>query len=664
MKRAHSGNHRQIAFVLAVMGRYHEVESPLAATVHHLQHGLASLDAALVVAFEDPRWLATPLAQTLRLRFPPDCVRTFCGSKPDIPAVLFNEAASRVQADHVVFLWPGCLPQFEAVCKASRRMNQANVDWLAYVEPRITEQLGVQPAGIDGKFLAYFLSCGRLFSLGQVVVKRDSFLRLGGFDSTPLLQRDFDLEFLLRSAHDDQRVALEPGHLVKALWDWSHFPLNHDFRVPRHVARSYRLRTAGRHTPADGRGKVLRGLMLDLPPAPARRVARLTDAGASEPLAETPSAPYRLAVTGGIWEYAHNRLCFFNHLEHLESSGVFSYVRLLDELLKPEEDLCGVDAVIVSRGRHPNVLKTLDYCKQRGIPTIYMIDDNWLWLGRDRPDPYARIFSPGLPQFETFLTCLRECDAVLVYNDLLAADVGKYARSVLRVPLNIRADHFRAPLKHAELRAKVGALIEWRRRSGGLILGYAGSFRYGNSAFRALAEAARSRKHTCRVILFGYVTAEQQEMFDHTAVVLPYVSYHNYTAALGMLKPDILVAPLDSCHSSMSKCPNKYLDYAMAGAAGVYRGIPPYSQVVTDGVNGVLVSRDDQAAWRTAILGLVDSPTLRQSIAAAANRDVVARYETGVVAPVFADAVIGVIRAKRGQPCPPQQPTPEPSLLR
>ena len=87
----------------------------------------------------------------------------------------------------------------------------------------------------------------------------------------------------------------------------------------------------------------------------------------------------------------------------------------------------------------------LDYCRRQSIATIYMIDDNWFWVGKDWPDPYASIFAPGLPEYEMFLACLRECDAVMVYNDVLAEDVRPHARRVIRLPANVRPADFRPP---------------------------------------------------------------------------------------------------------------------------------------------------------------------------------------------------------------------------
>ena len=53
---------------------------------------------------------------------------------------------------------------------------------------------------------------------------------------------------------------------------------------------------------------------------------------------------------------------------------------------------------------------------------------------------------------------------------------------------------------------------------------------------------------------------------------------------------------------------------------------------------------DDEASWSAAIARLVEDAPLRQSIAAAARRDVLERFETGVVAPAFAQALLALIR--------------------
>jgi glycosyltransferase involved in cell wall biosynthesis len=662
-------NRRGPTFVLAVMGDYGRVESALARSIERLEAIAGRSDCRVVAALEDSRWETVPLVQTLGMRFPQDRIEVFCGNCPDQPARLFSAAADRAAGEVLQFLWPGCLPQWDALAAACRDLENGGLDWLAFVAPQ-AGLIELYSPDSEERFYHHFLSCGRPLALCQAVVRRASFLAIGGFRKTPLLQREFDADYWLRALRSGQKAAIRPGVLAKSRWTWEDFPLQKDLRVPRYLAHSFRVRTADCRDDAEER-KRLGQFAADLPPSLQRTVERLTGV---PPAAENlPSlsgrgdasnsgylgpivphrGPYKIAVTGGPWEYIHNQIYFYNPFAELEGQGLFTYVPLLDHLLAPERDLRGVDVVIISRGRHANVRNVLDYCRRQSIATLYMIDDNWFSVGKDWPDPYRSIFAPGLPQYETFLACLRECDAVLVYNDLLAEDVRPYAKRVVRLPANVRPADFAAPLRHPALKEKIGALLAWREETGGLVAGYLGSLRYSDGAFEALAAAAQRSAPPVKVVLFGQLSPRQLQFFDNRAVVLPHVGYESYAAAVGALQPDILIAPLDRSRTAMSKCPVKYLDYAIAGAAGIYSDVPPYSQAVADGKTGLLVRDDDAASWGSRLARLIEDAALRRSIVRAARRDVEERYSTAVVAPAFAAALCSVIDGRRQARNPP-----------
>jgi glycosyltransferase involved in cell wall biosynthesis len=629
-------------FILGILGDYGCVESALARSIERLEETVSNSNCHVVAALEDPRWEAVPLVQTLGMRFPKHRLKVIAGDYSDQPARLFSAAALCAEGEFLQFLWPGCLPDRKAVMAACGTANAEDLDWLAFAGAWAESLPELCSPDLRDRFYSYYLACGRWIPLCQAVVRRTSFLAIQGLGLSPLLQREFDADYWLRSVRQGQKGLIFPGSLTEARWTWEDFPLQTDFRVPRYLSHSYRVRMAS-HATASARRKLIRDLAADLPSTLRRTVGRLTcEVSATGFACDAPA--YKVAVTGGPWEFAHNQLCFFNHFAELEGQGMFTYVPLLDRLVVPERDLRDIDAVIISRGRHANLRKVLDYCQQQSITTLYMIDDNWFSVGKDWPEAYGSIFAPGLPQYEMFLSCLRECDAVLVYNDVLADDVRPHAKRVIRLPVNVRQADFAAPLKHRELKEKIELLTRWRRQTGGLIAGYLGSRRYNDGAFAGLAAAARRKGPPVKVVLFGVISQQQRQVCGPEAVVLPYVGYDDYAAAVGALAPDILVAPLDSSRTSMSKCVNKYLEYSIAGAAGVFSDTSPYSQTIVDGRTGLLVNSDDEASWLAALIRLIDDPSLRQSVATAARQDVLERFETRVVAPVFAQSLLGLIR--------------------
>lgn len=636
----------KLTIVLAVAGAYSQVEGGLAATIRRLEQVVPELNAEFMIGFDSDHWRATPLVQTLALRFAGAAVVLAPGNAHGL-ASLFNEAAQGARGDCLLFLWPGCEPDSEAIADAAARVAAEHLDWLACVARETSTRLGVDLEVVANNLLEYFLSCYSFFPLCQCVLSRRSFLRMGGFSTSPILQQSFDVEFFHASVVQGARAHLGEGSLGRQWWTIDTLPLGEDAHVPRYIAHSYRVRLSRGSSPSRGEDGIADGFQIDLPSSERRLVSRLTGRALPKDAPTSAIRPSKLAVTGGPWEHTHNHLCFYNYFSYLEATGLFTFVPLLDWLTVPERDLVGVDGVVISRGRHERVLRVIEYCKQRMIPTLYMIDDNWFSVGRDWPQQYGKMFAPESPSMRIFRTCLRECDAVLVYNSSLAEDVRGYAREVIQLPTNVRSGDFHAPLTRTRLKSEIEALCQWRVATGGVIIGYVGSPRYTDTAFRAMRDVARIQPHRVKVLLFGSIPAHHVSVFGGSAAVFPYVPYEEYAATLGNLAPDILVAPLEPCRTTQSKCPNKYLEYAVVGAAGVYSKVPPYTEVVRDGVTGLLVLNETRQAWQTALLSLIESPSLRRRIAGAAQEDVLSRYETAQVAPAFVDVVLSVVRRSR-----------------
>ena len=104
---------------------------------------------------------------------------------------------------------------------------------------------------------------------------------------------------------------------------------------------------------------------------------------------------------------------------------------------------------------------------------------------------------------------------------------------------------------------------------------------------------------------------------------LPLVPFTAFPKVLAWLCCDIGIAPLTDHPHNRSKSHVKWLDYGMAGVAGVYQDMEAYDSVV-DGLTGLkAVSPED---WYERVKLLIDNPVLRSEIARHAKREILARW--------------------------------------
>ncbi len=78
----------------------------------------------------------------------------------------------------------------------------------------------------------------------------------------------------------------------------------------------------------------------------------------------------------------------------------------------------------------------------------------------------------------------------------------------------------------------------------------------------------------------------------------------------------IALAPLQDTPFNRAKTYIKLLDASTLGAVGIYTNSPPYNEVITDGLNGLLVNNSPEC-WYNAISGLIEQPERMLSLAKA-----------------------------------------------
>jgi hypothetical protein len=633
---------RDLSVVLLILGDLFRIETELGRTLKSLQASADQL-ARVICVLDGAIWNTLPLIQTFRLKMPrlevidiPEAL--------DLPGCLINRALEAVKEPFVTFVWPGVAYDPGLAAKGCTALAHDPDAALAYS----WLDSGTTPGFAGTATLVHHghIQQADLVPMAGTVYRSDHLREAKGCDPNPLLQRypGWDLAMRLSRVHDVAYVEACPGGqapdgLVR--WKWAEFPFVRTLpfsldQVHRTLLRQDRFRIAGE---SGTREVELHGL----DESDERRLVALSrPLGLTLSRKEGPQSlqpPIRVAVTGGLWEPTHNQLCFFNHFETPEGRERFHWKTILDADAKPE-DVEDSDLVIVSRGRCGNVLSLIRACEERGIPTLYMIDDNWFTVAREWP-AYAELFSPGRPDYEVFVEALRRCSGTLVYNELLRDYVAEHARQVFCIDVNVTLGPRLAPR---------------RPDQPSFTIGYAGSPRYTDAAFVALERFVREHPDAV-LLLFGSADlapglrdlAEQGRLLRYRPAC-----YLHYRRKIESLRPDVLLAPLDVGETSRSKCFNKFLEITAAGAVGIYTEMEPYTRVVQGGINGLLVPEADNDrpdAWYVACERLHRNRVLRQMMFENAWHLVSRRYETRKVFPQFQGVVRsllageGVIRA-------------------
>lgn len=498
-----------------------------------------------------------------------------------------------------------------------------------------------QDDGFSSDYPHAWLQMLDLVPMSNAMVSIDALRKMGGATTAPSLQRMWWWELCLRASRvaPIRSLPIDPAPGV----DWHQYPFaeEHAATIDANLHALMRIEAeAGRVQPAreeecapvPGAASPVADALMGLSDplwrtlTPELRQRVLTDV--AKVVAKKGRA-LRIAVLGGVNEPAHNQLCFFNYFALMRDWGVASWRAWLDERATIEE-LSGYDLVVFSRVRSDHGLELMRECKSRGIATLYMIDDNWFWLGREWQE-YARVFAPGAAPYDNFLACVQLADVTLTYSQPLAEDLAPHAKRVALLPTNVDTRAF-APQPGVMTKAKTRTRI-----------GYVGSLRKNMLAFDALVQVAQQRDDVDVFVMSNALPPEFAALPADRVHFEPYqFNYAAYAATVMRVAPDVLVAPVGRTRFEASKCPNKYLEISACGAAGVYSRAEPYLGFITENERG-LFAGDDVGEWVAAINRLIDDAALRRRIQGNAFQHVKTAFDTRAVLPQWLDMMLDAV---------------------
>lgn len=604
----------KLSIVVGLFGRYELLVKHFNAMIKELQ----ALDQVeLIFVADGENWTTLPLYQMLLIFFE-NAKFIETDSICDMPAKLFNKGLEVATGEYITFVYPGCkqIPQWVKIFQEQDEFNQ-NV--YAF---QVSLKTGINVTDENRYGFLQFSNC---FSPMDLFIQTKLLKNIGGFNPSRSLQADFMQELALRLSVDQSFKIL--GISEHEAPHFEFYPFHQKIHLSKDISARYIIRNSRPAFPNDTRKQIEQDFLQDLNEEDAARFSAVTGMVREKKELKYRSK-YKITVLGGYWEYHHNQICFFNYFESLYGQGFCTYKSCLD-VLATETELETSDLVIITRCRSNNVLKLIDFCNRHNIPTIYMIDDNWISIAKDHPE-YGSIFIHGNPNYDNFIEAIGKCKTTWAFNDKLIEDIAPYARDITKFFISVEPKLFDSDNQ--------------RKKSEKIFVGFSGSLRYDDSAFQALRQVARRHKNIC-IVLSGIVSKEQRQLFDEMDVVeLPFSNYSAYARNISRLSPDLLIAPLTNTRTAMSKCYNKYVESSIIKAACIYSKIEPYTLVVKEGVNGYFVENESVGGWAKKIEDVLTRPEILSQVQDNAYRDVIENHTVGVLLGKFVKQIDRIMK--------------------
>ena len=198
-------------------------------------------------------------------------------------------------------------------------------------------------------------------------------------------------------------------------------------------------------------------------------------------------------------------------------------------------------------------------------------------------------------------SCLKIADIVIGVNSLL---VGEYALLTRRNRCHV----IHTPLCVSEYHGvhKINERIQFVYAAG---RDHAGYF---EREIKPILNRFLHKNHSKAHFTFIGVEPDIHEL-EHKECFsfLPLMTLHEYNSTMMTTGFHVGLAPLDDTPFSNRKYYNKYIEYSKNGILGVYSNCLPYSLIVVDGENGLLVNNSEDD-WLSALEKIISEPNLIQ----------------------------------------------------
>ena len=301
-------------------------------------------------------------------------------------------------------------------------------------------------------------------------------------------------------------------------------------------------------------------------------------------------------------------------LEEYRVYGPLSHagIQIREGIIQGEPDLSVIDQsdlVLIQRdfANHFDAYQAVSgRASALNKPLVLDLDDDLLSLPPDHPDRVATYYASRLP---AILHAIIQADALTVTTRPLMEAIRGLNPNVWLLPNYL--DETLWDFRPAKATPSSEALT---------LLFMGSSTHQPDVALVAgpLLEIAREFRQGVKFLFYGIQPPPELAEIAQTSFqpVLTY-TYRDFVRLMGGTQADVCIAPLWDNSFNRSKSAIKFYEYTAMGIAGVYADMPPFSDVIHDGVEGFLARSPEE--WYEKIRLLLEDAALREKLVSTAQ---------------------------------------------
>ena len=607
---------RELSIIVALLGEEEKVLEQVGYLIKSLEKIYTKYENKIELIFiiEGTTWINNPQIQMLDTIFPTSKV-IYKEEVENLPSKLFNIGIKESEGKYLMFNYPGCYNFIRQLDCFFEEEEEENYE-IYYFKNLKENSPNLLFTGNNEIELLYH---ERLYGLNNYIYSKAAIRKIGKFNESKILQKEFDIDFFIKVLENDLNI--ETLDYKIAAKDFLDFPFKKIFKIKKDIISRFLVRCQSMR---DKNFKEIEQTFCnDLKEDELENIKKFLSNDLIIKKDIKYNEKYKITILGGPWEYHHNKICFFNYFDKLVGQGFCTYKFNLDYLTE-ESDLLSSDLVIFTRIKSEKGKDLIDFCNKKGIPSIYMLDDNWISIVEDYPE-YGKIFEKGSNTYDNFMYILQNSTITWVYNDNLAEDLRKFSKKIVKAKLGV----------------DIKSIKENKKREK-LIIGFAGSMRYDDKAFKALSMIKRD---DIKILLFGVMNKKQLKMFENTEVIREeFLKYEKYIEKMREIQPDLLIAPLDYNRTNSSKCYNKYLENSSMKAATIFSRVPPYIDVVKENLTGFYTQKETVEGWYNTIEKVLNNRDLLFKVKENSYKDVMNNYSVDKLMEWFVFTIRQIIK--------------------